>query len=247
MTFVEKGLVHLQYALGRLTSIFLVPLYFTAIRLRGYRIHDLERVRDEWSRFFQEHKGPWIVCANHLTMVDSVILAYTMLSLPNQIIRFHLVPWNLPERTNFQRNPLLTALCYLAKCIPIGRGGNRDEMRKTLERCQYILSRRQNLLIFPEGGRSRTGRVNLENYSYGVGRFVKACDGYRLLCVYLRGDRQETYGSIPRFGEQFTVTLEELVLQESGLRGLRAQRDYSTQIIQRVAKMEEDYFDVRRQ
>jgi hypothetical protein len=152
----------------------------------------------------------------------------------------------LPERANFQRNFLLAALCYLSKCIPVGRGGNRKEMRKTLERCQYILSRRQNLLIFPEGGRSRTGRVNIENYSYGVGRFVKAYDGYRLLCVYLRGDGQETYSSIPRFGEQFTVTLEELVLPESDLHGLRAQRDYSTQIIQRMAKMEEYYFDVRR-
>jgi len=60
------------------------------------------------------------------------------------------------------------------------------------------------------------------------------------------GDGQETYSSIPRFGEQFTVTLEELVLPESDLHGLRAQRDYSTQIIQRMAKMEEYYFDVRR-
>jgi len=89
----------LQYLLGRLAAVFTVPLIFMAIRLMGYRIRDLDRVREEVARLFREHEGPWIVCPNHLTMIDSPLLSYGMASLPDHILKFHQVPWNLPSAT----------------------------------------------------------------------------------------------------------------------------------------------------
>ena len=118
------------------------------------------------------------------------------------------VPWNLPERNNFQRNLFLAVLCYLAKCLPVNRGGSREELQRLLDKCRRVLDWRQSLLIFPEGGRSRTGRVNQENFSYGVGRFLDENPNCRVMLVYLRGDGQETYGTMPRFGEHFTMTVE---------------------------------------
>ncbi len=95
-----------------------------------------------------------------------------MASLGGHILRFRRVPWNLPERDNFQRNIFLAVLCYLAKCLPVNRGGSREELQRLLEKCRRVLDWGQSLLIFPEGGRSRTGRVDRENFSYGVGRFL---------------------------------------------------------------------------
>ena len=63
-------------------------------------------------------------------------------------------------------------------------------------------------MIFPEGGRSRTGRVNRENFSYSVGRFLDENPNCRVMLVYLRGDGQETWGLMPRLGEHFTMNVE---------------------------------------
>jgi hypothetical protein len=180
-------------------------------------------------------------------MVDSPLLSYAMLSLWSHLFAYRWIPWNLPERNNFS-NPFLVLLCYLSKCIPVERGGPRVEIKQTLAKCTYLLRRKQRLLIFPEGGRSRTGRVDTENFSYGVGRFLEDSGvDLRVMCLYLRGDGQAAYSTIPAFGERFTVLVDVFKPEKSGLTGLRAQRDYAGQIIRRLAEMENNYFDVYRQ
>lgn len=237
----------LQNALGRMTAVLLAPCYFAVIRLMGYRVRHLKAVRDRCRREFERHEGPWLICANHLTLVDSALLSYAMLSLRTHLHRYRWVPWNLPERNNF-RNPFLILLCYLAKCIPVERGGPREKTKATLAKCAYLLRRKQRLLIFPEGGRSRTGRIDAENYTYGVGRFVEESgDDLKILCLYLRGDSQSAYGSIPVPGERFTVLVDVFNPEKKSLTGLRAQRDYAGQIIGRLAQMEERYDDFYRQ
>ena len=101
-------------------------------------------------------------------------------------------------------------------------------------------------MIFPEGGRSRTGRVDKESFSYGVGRFLDECPGCKILLVYLRGDGQEAFGTLPRVGERFTMIVEvfDPVTLDGG--GLRLQREYARRIIERLAVMEEEYFASRR-
>jgi len=229
-------------------AVFIIgPLYFVAIKLMRYRVRDLKKLRQEYALQLKKHKGPWIICANHLTMVDSLILAYATTSLYAHMRHYRVIPWNLPERDNFQRNILLSIFCYLAKCIPINRGGDREEMKKTLDRCTYVLSRKQNLMIFPEGTRSRTGRVNTENFSYGVGRFIKDFNDCKVICLYLRGDGQDTYGTIPKFGERFTMLMSVFEPGRTEDMGLRAGRYYAEQVIKRLAQLEEDYFALRGQ
>ncbi|MDI6776095.1 MAG: lysophospholipid acyltransferase family protein [Syntrophales bacterium] len=247
MTSVTKGLLQLQYILGWMAIFILGPLYFTAIKLMRYRVRGLKELRREFSLQLKKHEGPWIICANHLTMVDSMLLTYSIASLCTHLRHYRVLPWNLPERDNFQRSIFLTVFCYLAKCIPINRGGDRKEMKKTLDKCAYLLRKKQPLMIFPEGGRSRTGRVDAENFSYGVGRFIKDVDNCKVMCIYLRGDGQETYGTIPKFGERFTALVSVLEPQKTEHSGLRAQRYYAEEIIKRLAQLEEDYFVLRGQ
>lgn len=247
LPFREKALLMFQDGLGCLTVVVLAPFYFALIRLMGYRIRDLKAVRAVCRREFEKHEGPWLICANHLTMVDSPLLSYAMLSLWMHLRAYRWIPWNLPERNNF-RNPFLILLCYLSKCIPVQRGGPRAEMKQTLAKCAYLLSCRQRLLIFPEGGRSRTGRINRENYSYGVGRFLDhEYEDLRVMCLYLRGDSQASYSTVPAFGERFTVLIDVFTPEKTALTGLRAQRDYAGQIIGRLTEMENHYFGICRQ
>lgn len=242
-----RGFLLVQHVLGQVGVFILGPLYFSAIRLMGYRVRNLRKIRNDFAHHVRSHEGPWIICANHLTMIDSAILTYVMLSLFGHFTQFRLIPWNLPERKNFQRNIILTVLCYLAKCIPVNRGGDREEMKRTLDQCTGILEGKQSLQFFPEGGRSRTGRINTESFSYGVGRFVKDFENCRVMCIYLRGDGQHTYGFMPRFGEHFTVKIDVLQPQLTEQTGLKAQRYYAEQIVKHLAHMEEDYFSSHRQ
>ena len=241
----DRILLGLQYLLGRLTVVVTVPLIFLLVRLRGYRIRDLKEVRAEVKRLRREHAGPWIVCSNHLTMIDSLLISYGLASLCDHILHFRSVPWNLPERDNFQTDPFLTTMCYLCKCLPVNRGGSREDLQKVLENCFLLLGDKQSVLIFPEGGRSRTGRVDRENYSYGVGRFVDEFPQSRVMLVFLRGDQQQEYGLMPRYGERFTMTVEDFDPGREAGGGLRLQREYARRIVARLADMEDAYFASR--
>lgn len=234
-----------QRILGRLAVFITGAMTLAVVGLMGYRVRDLARVRARVAAEFERHKGPWIICANHLTMIDSVVLAYGLRSIFRYMVDFRLLPWNIPEQKNFQRNIILAAICYLSKCIPIHRGGDRDEMKMTLEKCSWVLAQGESLVIFPEGGRSRTGRIEKERVSYGVGRFIKDFENCKVMCVYMRGDGQETYSTVPRFGEKFTMMVETYSPERLQVNGLRAQRIYAGQIIEKLARMEEEYFDAR--
>ena len=243
----SKIFLHVQDFLGRLAIFFITPFYFLFTRILFYRIRDLREIRLQSAAEFAKHKGPWIICANHLTMVDSFLLNYATFSPGRHITSYKGLPWNLPERRNFQSNIVLAVLCYLAKCIPVDRGGPRGKVKKTLDKCAYLLRNGHNVMIFPEGGRSRSGRVNKESFSYGVGRFVKDVENCKVMCIYLRGDKQHTYSFIPSWGDKFSVQIEVFTPEPIEETGLRAQREYAAQIINRLAQMEENYFAAHRE
>ena len=102
-------------------------------------------------------------------------------------------------------------------------------------------------MVFPEGGRSRTGRINRESFSYGVGRFIKDVEYCKVMCIYLRGNKQDNYSVIPAWGDKFSVQIEVFSPERIEESGLRVQREYATQIIERLARMEERYFALRRE
>ncbi|OPY19300.1 MAG: 2-acyl-glycerophospho-ethanolamine acyltransferase [Syntrophus sp. PtaB.Bin075] len=247
MNEMAKHHLLLQYYLGRIAVFILGPLIYLAIRLAGYRVRDLRQIRRKCHELFKIHEGPWIICANHLTMIDSAILAYVIAPTHRFMFNYRILPWNVPERANFQRNLFLTVLCYLSKCIPISRGGDRQEVRSTLDSCLSVLKSKQNVLIFPEGGRSRTGRVDTENFSYGIGQLIDSCKECKVLCIYLRGDSQHTYSNLPRWGEKFSVLIDIMEPVSTELTGRRAHRHYAAQSIQQLALLEESYFASCRQ
>ncbi len=237
---IEKR-VRRQILVGRLAVFLTAFLTFLAIRLLRYRVRNLKAFREQIKGFWREHDGPWLICPNHLTMIDSVVVAWALAPLREYLVHFHRLAWNLPERDNFQKNPVLAVLCYLTKCLPVHRRGSREEVRETLDTCAFLLNRGESIVIFPEGGRSRTGRVDRERVSYGVGRLYTQNENCRILCLHIRGDGQKTWSDIPKPGERFTAAAAVL-RPDPGNRGLRAQRACAEEIMEKLIQMEEAWF-----
>jgi hypothetical protein len=241
----SRPLHALQRAVATLVAPLWVPLAAGYLRLVGnYRVHDLARVRAEFDRIRRETTGPLLLCGNHLTLVDSFLITCALRSTWKLLSDPDSFAWNTPEKTNFAGSPIHTVLIYLAKCIPITRGGRRQDTGSVLDRVVHLLGRGELALLFPEGGRSRTGRVDPDAAAWGVGRIVGALPGCRVLCIYLSGDAQQTWGSTPVRGERFSVELA-CIEPKSDQRGARRSRDLARQITAQLAKMEAEYFDGR--
>lgn len=233
-----------RLAIQRETDRLLSPLTtaLTALILRfgfGFRIEDGGKVRRVYRQIADE-PGPILICANHLTMIDSFLIGWALGHPLYYVRRFSRLPWNVPERSIFASNPALRLFAYVFKCIPVVRGGRRTDVAKSLARVVHTLRRGETTLLFPEGGRSRSGRVEIENAAPGVGRIYRAVPGCRVLCVYLRGHQQASFSAVPTRGDQFRVAMRlmEPKTEDSGLRG---SREVARQITGTLIEMEQAF------
>jgi hypothetical protein len=235
---VQRGVARL---LSPITTFAAAALLRFWLRLS---VEDGKRIRRRYHEIRRENDAPLLICGNHLTMIDSALIAWALASPGCYVRHFSALPWNVPERSKFASTWVRRVLTYIYKCIPIVRGGNRQEISGALARFAYLLQRGEVGLIFPEGRRSRSGRIDPENIAYGVGRIVRSVPGCRVMCVYLRGDRQESYSVAPVRGDRLRVSLS-FVEPKTDHAGLRGSYDVTRQIVARLAQMEGEYFDGR--
>jgi 1-acyl-sn-glycerol-3-phosphate acyltransferase len=246
LAFRDRFALLLQREVGRLLGPIWIPAGAAVLRWRyGWRIVDAAPARREFARLRRESPAPLLVCANHLTMVDSFVIAIALGSPWWYITHFGALPWNTPERDNFSRTWWLRLAIWVMKCIPVERGGDRREVGRTLERFGWMLAQGDVGLIFPEGGRSRSGRIDAEAATYGVGRVVKSLPGCRVLCVYLRGERQASYSDAPARGERFRLLFAPLEPKTEHV-GMRGSLAITRQILARLAALETEWFDARK-
>ena len=144
----------LQREISRLLSPLAVPLIAIALRwVLRYRIEGLRDFRREYRRICLERNGPVMICANHLTMIDSFVIAWALGSPWWYLRHFRTLPWNVPERSIFAATFYTRILIYALKCLPVERGGNRAEVSGGLSQLAHAISNREVALIFPEAGR----------------------------------------------------------------------------------------------
>ena len=231
-----------QREVGRLAALFwILPIVFVLRVLMGYRIKDVAQVRTRYRALLKARDHPLLICPNHLTMMDSAVVAWALGGSWWYLFHYSRMPWNLPEYNNFATQLPARVGAWIAKCIPVIRGGRREEVSKVIKRVQHLLSRGETALIFPEAGRSRSGRVEADAVAHAVGRILTSVPGCQPLCVYLRGDRQATWSTIPARGDSFYIDFE-IIEPRSDYSGMRRSRDFSQQIVDRLVGMEEEYF-----
>jgi hypothetical protein len=122
--------------------------WFLRFRL-GLTLEDPADARRLYRELHENRDAPLLLCANHLTLIDSALIAWMLGSPLSYIPRFHALPWNVPESSNFASTLRQRVLSYVYKCIPIERGGDRSAVAGTLARFTEALRHGDVGLIFP--------------------------------------------------------------------------------------------------
>lgn len=209
------------------------------MRWQGYRIADTRAARRSFETAAGSEAGPLLIFANHLTLIDSLFIQWAIAPWWRLLRRPRLFVWNLPDRRNISRRLWVRILCYFGKCVPVVRSATPEQTRRTLDKVAFLLARGQAVLVFPEGGRSRVGRVDTENFSYGVGRMLQETPRARVVCAYLRGRGQKAYSDYPRRGETLVLRFRRAA-PVTPFQGLRGARDLATQVIMQLSDMEHE-------
>ena len=92
--------------------------------------------------------GPLIVVANHVHLVDGILLA---LSLPRWI--------NFMAKQELFHYPFLRIIIRWAQAFSMPRRGTIKDKRKAVKQAKEILSKGLVLGMFPEGKRNRNGKL----------------------------------------------------------------------------------------
>lgn len=240
MKSIRYSSLRIQKFLGWLAFPILSPLIILILRwIRKYDVKNLDEIRKSFKKIVSENR-PILICPNHLTMVDSVIIQYALVSMWGYLCNYRLFAWNIPAKENFSSSLALRVITYLSKCIPIDRNGDESHIQSVLDKADSLLKSKEPFLIFPEGKRSRTGKIEIEEVTYGVGKILQNIPDAIVLCVYLRGSKQKTYSTVPQKNDQFYMKLST-IYPKTEAKGFRGQRELSLQIIRELKAMEENY------
>lgn len=235
--FLLKLQILIDYLLFPIVG-FATVCFFKCIHKAKIRHH--KNIRRQFRELTRD-KRPILICANHLTMFDSIFIHYALGGIIDYLKEFRLFSWNTPAVESFKSTPFMSIFTYLGKTIPIDRAGTSDHHKLVLNKVRYLLESGEVCTIFPEGGRSRTGQVDVENVTYGVGNILSEMENYRVLCIYMRGDRQVTHTVLPAYKDRIYMKME-VIEPKTEQTGRRASREISVQIINKIKEMENEYF-----
>lgn len=243
---LEKGIKEIK----RQRWIDLIAFFFTGYIIifllkfvARYRIKNIQEVRKQYKEITKLGK-PIIVCANHLTMIDSIIMEWAFAPVWWYILNFKYFAWNIPAIENFKSSFTSSLVTYLGKCIPIDRKGGKEHMDLILGKVNYLLKLGDVFMIFPEGTRSRSGKVEVDQVTYGVGKIIQDIEKECVvICVYLRGSTQIAYDARPHDGDEIYLKMDHFIPDIVQHQGRRGQKEISTQIINRIKAMELEYFE----
>ena len=209
-----------------------------------YRIVGLKSIRKEFKKICSEVKGPLLVCSNHLTYIDPVIIHWACGSLWYYLFHYNRLLWNFPNARYSQKNWVSRFFFFACKCIPVPRDRYNRKIKDSMQKMRYLLSCNETLLIFPEGKRSVTGKIDNQTLTKGIGRLLQEFNHLPVLCIYLRGESNNN-SSIPNKGEKFHLAFK-LIIPENNSNDSTAIEDYSSQVRNTLCSMEEIFCNCSR-
>ena len=227
---------------GFVNFVWFGPLFVLLLRwLGGYRCPDLVAVRHKLEGILKANPGrPVLICSNHMTMIDSMLLTGFLFGFRSLFTQFKRFPWSIPELQNFGSNPLLRLMCYLGKCVYVERQGSVESRRLSWAKVTWLNHQGDSIYVFPEGGRTRIGRIDRQVAVYGVGQLIQDNPSTLVLCAYLRGYGQQNFSFFPKRGESFFVDVD--VCNCKIIPGRRGQREITLQMFDCLEAMEAIFF-----
>lgn len=141
------------------TAGLVLGIFILILRLfRGLRVRNRKGLL---------HKGPTLIVANHPAIWETVILPG--LFFPNYLLNSSLVPWSTPDKKNFDRWHLAWARPV---CIFMARDNGR-ELVLGIKEIVETLQRGETVILFPEGGRTRSIRGGEEYLRSSKGKRIR--------------------------------------------------------------------------
>jgi len=154
---------------ARMALLYL--LVFPAIRIMGWpRIHGKHHLRDP--------RGPLIFVCNHVTMADHALILFalpfrlkarTAIAQDGEILR----GWRHPPKTSAWFRKTLNLLQYasVALLFNVFSMPQKSGFRRSFSFAGELMDRGYNLIIFPEGERTKHGAMN--PFKSGAGLLIK--------------------------------------------------------------------------
>ena len=216
--------------------------------IKSYRILKIKEIRKQFKSIMEKTSDPLLICSNHLTYIDSVLLTLAFSSCRDYLINFHTMAWNFPKTTHMKKNFFYKFISYIGKCIFIDVGAPKTINNQPIKIAKHLLLKGEYTMLFPEGHRGHEGRVDTQNFTYGVGKLIHEVPNIRVLCVYLRGSSQKYSSNFPNKRDKFYCKLKLLepsfkdAIINNNHSELRNIRGISKHIIQNLVGMEQEYF-----
>lgn len=217
---------------------------------RGYKIENMREIRQQFRQIWEEKQrnhSPLIICANHLTFIDSALIIWALASNFWYLFNYKAFTWNLPAGDFFKQKLHYHLTLYLTKCIFLDRKGTPAHKNAVLNLCRYLLEKGNIVLIFPEGQRSRTGVFENERLRFGVGKIITSLENAQVLCLYLRGDKQESFSNYPPKNSHFKLKMKLITPTVSGeISKKSASIEVIKEIGATIKEMENEFFAERK-
>ncbi len=213
--------------------------------MQSYRIENVAEIRREFKKIWAEKERtgkPLVICANHLTFVDSALMIWALASNFWYLFNYRAFMWNIPAGDFFKKKLHYHLTLYLSKCIFIDREGSPAHKNAILNLCRYLLAKGNVVLVFPEGQRSREGIFDVDRLRFGVGKILTSFDEAQVLCIYLRSDKQKRYSNYPPRGSRFTMKMK--VIEPALDKGVKKQASIAVvkEIGKTIKAMENEFF-----
>ncbi len=128
------------------------PVRYRTGRLFRKLGHAISKVNPNWNVHIEgyEHiddRTPYVVVSNHLSNADIPVISN--------------LPWELKwvAKKELFRIPVVGWMMRLAGDIPVDRGASASKVG-AFKKCRFYLDRKVSVMFFPEGTRSRSGKLN---------------------------------------------------------------------------------------
>lgn len=248
----KKTSIFVKYSEERLkfqrliSFLVIIPFCYSIIFIfkfiMGYKIQDIKEIRKQFKEIIKENK-PLVICANHLTFIDSCLILWALASCFWYQFNYKYFSWNLPAGDFFGKKRHYRFIAFLSKCIFIHRDASPSHHNEILSICKNLLLKGEIITIFPEGKRSRSGRFDPTQMTYGVGKIIQNVPECRVLCVYVRGDKQDTYSNYPLKNSHFYMKMK-LITPTTELTGREGCAEIVNNIANIIKNQEEEYFNL---
>ena len=98
-----KLLLSLQRIVSYFLLIFLYPFFYIIFfSIYRYRIIEIKSIRKEFKKICSEINGPMLICSNHLTFIDPIIIIWAFGSFWYYLFHYNRFTWNFP---NYHKHP----------------------------------------------------------------------------------------------------------------------------------------------